>query len=124
MIKNTYFNKKLGENVTKHYIAQNFVKPFKCPTCEVCIVRSMFNNHKKTSEYHKIAEKLIMMAPEPIKDIRHAIIKYKLVKKCMDKVLSNNDSNSSEEIDDAKIEHTTEVYIKQLERRTENLRKA
>ena len=50
----------------------------------------MFNNHKKTSEYHKIAEKLRMAAPEPIENIRHAIIKYKLVKKYKDKSLSSN----------------------------------
>ena len=85
MIKTTYFNKTLGENVTKHYIAQDYVKSFKCPTCEICVVRSMFNNHKKTSEYHKIAEKIRMAAPEPIDDIRHAIIKYKIVKKYMEK---------------------------------------
>jgi disulfide oxidoreductase YuzD len=131
MIKNTYFNKTLGENVTKNYDSQKYVKRFKCPVCECCITRNLFNVHKKTN-YHIIAEKLRNESKYHINDIRNTILEYKIKEQQLAKInkVEDNLTSSDEEIlnhkshlmtlqDEKKIKHKSNLYFIELEKKAE-----
>jgi hypothetical protein len=130
MKKNTYFNKSQDQNITKEYDIQNYVKPSYCHTCCSHLLNTKKCYHEKTDN-HKIAQLLRNSNPEPIEDIKKAVLEYKMIQKYIKTTFSNDSSTSlsnSEEndepkvIDDAiicKLKRKSAAYKRELDHRAE-----
>ena len=80
MINNNDFNKTLNETTPNKYDFQNYVKPIYCHTCCLHILNTTKCYHVKT-EFHKIAQHLRNITPEPIENIKQKVLEYKMVQK-------------------------------------------
>ena len=84
MIKNNDFNKTPNETTPNKYNFQNYVKPIYCHTCCLHILNTTKCYHVKT-EFHKIAQHLRNITPEPIENIKQKVLEYKMVQKYIKK---------------------------------------
>ena len=103
----------------------------KCPICECCITKNLFNVHKK-SNYHIIAEKLRSESKYYIQDIRNTILEFRIKEQQYTK-FDRNDANSSSSDEESlnhkshlitpqeekKIKHISNLYFKDLEKKAE-----
>ena len=122
MIKNNDFNKTLNETTPNKYDFQNYVKPIYCHTCCLHILNTTKCYHVKT-EFHKIAQHLRNITPEPIENIKQKVLEYKMVQKYMKKTFSNNSSSSSDQQDENENKVINEDMLKRIKRKSETYKR-
>jgi hypothetical protein len=122
MIKVKYFSKKCNKIITNEYDYQNYVKPLYCSCCDTMIHSNTVIFHKKT-EFHKIAQHLRSIIPEPIDDIKKRVLEYKMVKKYMNKTFNNDSSSNSEHHDEIENKEIDEKTLKRIQRKSETYKR-
>ena len=121
MLKVKYFSKKRNEIITNEYDYQNYVKPIYCSCCDTMIHNNTVIFHNKT-EFHKIAQHLRSIIPEPIDDIKKRVLEYKMVKKYMNKTFNNDSSTNSEDHEEGKNQ-IDEKTLKRIKRKSESYKR-
>ena len=117
MLKVKYFSKKRNEIITNEYDYQNYVKPIYCSCCDTMIHSNTVIFHNRT-EFHKIAQYLRSIIPEPIDDIKKRVLEYKMVKKYMNKTFNNDSSSNSETNSETNSQHHDEIENKEIDEKT------
>ncbi len=130
MIQPSNFNNKHNNNepVKVHRDMQNYIKPLYCSCCNTTVYHTSLEDHFNT-EYHKTAQFLRKMVPEPIDDIKQKVVEFKMIVNYIKKTFNIDSSLYSEtlvdqikKIDDKtknNLKRKSEVYSRELDHRAE-----